>query len=126
MNDPNNAYLWKLSKGSQVLAQVLECVPHVKSQKVIHNALNGALYVQQIGMGSSQLDLTVLVENQEDLLEIDRCNAEGRVLSVYYRGTTYYGLINDEMPEAEANQPGKYYSVTMTFLVSLEVKDVIN
>ena len=125
MNDPNDSYLWKLYNGSKILAQVLECVPCIKRHKVVHQALNGAMYVHQIGTGPRQLDLTVFVDSQEDLLSIDQCNADGKFLRVYYRGVSYFGVIEDEMPEWEAQELGKNYTGRMTFLVTNAIKDVI-
>lgn len=125
MNDPNDISLWKIKHEDRIIAQVLTCVPRKKSQKVVHRALNGLVYVQEIGDGTQLLFLSLFFDNQEDLLYLDECNTKGRFLSVRYRGNVYYGIIEDEMPSIETIIPGESYTMDVSFLVTLAVKDVM-
>lgn len=124
MNNPNDIELWKLKHGNVGLAQVLTCLPHIRSKKVIHHSLNGAPYLQQVGVGSTILDLTIFVESQDEILKIDKLNADGEVITVYYRGVTYHGFIEDEFPEW--NPPindGQHYTGKMTISVIQSIPD---
>ena len=123
MNDPNDISLWKLKNGSTVLAQVLKFIPGIKSQKVVRQALNGAIYVQQIGNGVQKAAVTIFVESQEELMAVDKCNAEGRFLNAYYKGTLYFGIIEDEEIEWEEQEPGKCYTAVLNYQISNAIKD---
>lgn len=123
MKDPNDIHLWKLKSGDKILGQVLQCIPRKRSQKATHYALNGAVYIQQLGAGSQILELKLFVESQEDLLEIDRNNCTGGLLSVYYKGVLYVGVIDGEMPEVEEQEKGRNYIATINFIVTNAVED---
>lgn len=116
---------WKLSREDRHLAQVLKCIPEIKSQKVVHRSLNNSVYVQQIGPGEKQLKLTIFVESQDEILAVDECNAGGVRLSVRYKDTTYAGIIDDELINWNEEQPGTYYTAEITFMVLRAVKDVL-
>ena len=125
MNDYDNCHTWKVRKGSTVLAQVLTFIPGIKSQKAVHQALNGAIYVQQIGGGVFEGSLTMFVESQSELLAIDKINADGEYITVIYRGNSYRGVIDEEKIEWEAQKPGQYYTAEVTFHISDIIKGVV-
>lgn len=116
---------WKVTYNGEVLAQILKCIPGVESQKVMHKTLNGSVYVQQIGVGAKKAALTLFVESQQELMNVDECNAAGGRIAAYYAGTSYFGVIENEQISWEEQQPGNCYTGEVTMLVLKAVEGVL-
>lgn len=123
MNDPNDINLWKVKHDNEIIGEVLKLIPGIETQKVLHTALNGAVYVQQIGPGIKQLRLTIFVDSQDQLMKVEEANAGGGFISIQYRNKIYYGFITDDKIEWEEAKPGCCYTadVTVNYTLAVEV-----
>lgn len=110
---------WKMSVDSVVLAQVLKFIPSIDQVKVTSKALDGSIYIQTIGTGTKQADVTIFAL-RDDISDINQAEADGAVVSVVYRDTQYLGYI-DEAPDWEEKEAGESYTATIKLLIEEEV-----
>lgn len=95
------------------------CVRGVDPFKIVSKALDGSVYVQTIGAGTTYISAEVFVQSLDLKDAWDGAAAEGNLVSLYYRGRTYSGYIEGSMTW-EAFVPGVSYSGTFKLLVVSE------
>ncbi len=114
-----NVQDWKVKYNGQIVAQVLRFTPNITSTKVLTKALDGTVYVQTLGSGLKCAAVEILC-TMDEMEVVNLGESEGGVFTVYYRGKTRIGYI-EEQPEWEAVSPGEWYKTTITLLIEEEV-----
>lgn len=112
MSDINT---WKLKNGNNIIGQVLSFEKSVDRSKIVSKSLNGTIYIQTLGNGTTYADSTIFCSAlQRDALNL--AEALGSLLTLTYRDQNYVGYIED-VPEWETNAPGEWYTATIKFLI---------
>ncbi len=124
MTNPQDIHNWKLMVGNEKLGQILSSIPSISGGKVIHTALNGAAYVQQIGEGVRENSIQVFCQSQAEKYRVDQLNDAGAFFSYYYNGATYFGFIKDPIITWNTTRPGECYTGSCTMIVDHVIEDI--
>lgn len=110
---------WKLSKGSEILAQVLSCLPGLEQTKNVTKALDGSVYIQTIGRPNTYVALTIFA-SRDKMHSINQAEADNTLLTAVYREKRYSGYI-EEPPSWNPVELGAWYAADIKLLIETEV-----
>ena len=112
---------WTLSTtGGTELAKVLNFTPSLDRAKITSRLMGGGYLVQTVGTPTQRPTVNIVVESMDALRAVNAAEAEGALLDVTYRDTTYRGYIM-AAPKWTPIIRGRVYSAPLDFGVTEEV-----
>jgi hypothetical protein len=108
---------WYLkSSTGALLAEVTSFLPAKMGTKIISPLYEGGIIVQTVGTPADNPTVGLLVESREDLEAVNEAEATGDLVSVTYKGNTYYGYI-EKQPKWTPIIDGHVYRTQISLLV---------